>query len=214
MITLYDYWRSSAAYRVRIALNLKGLAYRQQQVHLLKDGGEQHGDAYRRVNPQALVPALDADGALLTQSLAIVEYLDDLYPSPPLLPSDPAAKARVRAMALALAADTHPLQNLRVLNYLRQELQIGDEGVARWSRHWIAAGLGALEAMVARAVSEGRYCHGDTVTMADVVLVPQLYNARRFGCDLTPYARLRAIDDALQHLDAFARAAPERQQRA
>jgi maleylacetoacetate isomerase len=204
---LYGFFRSSASYRVRIALNLKGLRCEQVPIHLRR--GEQWSPAYRAVNPQGLVPALEDGGRRITQSLAIIEYLEERYPSPPLLPSEPADRAAVRAMALVVACEVHPLQNLRVLNYLKEDLQQSDEASNRWARHWIALGLSALEQLVLS--TGGRYCFGDSPTLADVFLVPQLYNARRFGCDLSPYPRLLEIDENCRALAAFADASPERQ---
>lgn len=205
---LYDYFRSSAAYRVRIALNHKGLDYTQAPVSLIK--GEQQGAAYLALNPQGLVPALLDNGVLLTQSLAICEYLDEAYPDTPrLLPLDSVARARVRAIAQAIACEIHPLNNLRVLNYLRHELGVGDEARTDWYRHWVALGFAALEQTLAS--STGPYCFGDTVTLADVCLAPQLFNARRFDVDLTPYPRLVAVGEALERLPAFAAAHPSRQ---
>lgn len=209
MLRLYDYWRSSAAYRVRIALALKGLEAQAVPIHLLKDGGEHHGPAYARVNPQQLVPALEAGGTILTQSLAIVEYLDEAHPAPALLPGTAEDRARIRAMALAVAADVHPLQNLRVLNYLRGPLRQPEEAVQAWARHWIDVGLGALAALIERAPRQGRYCYGDAVTLADVALAPQMVNARRFGCELARLPRLVEIDRALHALAAFAATSPE-----
>lgn len=204
MFELYDYVRSSAAYRVRIALALKGLAATKIEIHLLRDGGVHHSAAYKAINPQELVPSLSVGEATLTQSLAIIEYLEDLYPDPPVLPANPVHRAMVRAMALAVAADIHPIQNLRVLNYLRKELAQPEERVMAWARHWIDTGLGALEAMVLRAPVQGAYCFGDTVTLADICLAPQMVNARRYGCDLSHVPRLVAIDAALRALPAFA----------
>ena len=208
MLKLYDYPRSSAATRVRIALALKGLEYERAEVHLLRDGGEQHQAAYRSVNPQGLVPALDVDGTILTQSLAIIAYLDERYPAPPLLPADPLGRAQVRALALTIAADVHPLQNLRSGVYLRKSLGQDDAAVLAWNRHWIEDGLAAFQALLARGPG-GPYCHGDQVTLADIVLVPQMVNARRYHCDLAPFARLVEIDVALKRLPAFARSLPE-----
>ena len=208
MLKLYDYPRSSAAYRVRIALALKGLTAESTQIHLLKDGGEQNMAGYRAINPQGLVPALEIDGRVLTQSLTIVEYLDELYPDPPLLPRDPFERAQVRALALSIAADVHPLQNLRVGNALRRDFGAGDEQVAAWSRHWIQLGLAAFQAM---ARPSGPYSWGSTVTLADVLLAPQMVYARRFGCDFAPLGRLVDIDAALRALPAFATTSPEAQ---
>ncbi|MGZ3184880.1 MAG: maleylacetoacetate isomerase [Telluria sp.] len=211
MLKLYDYPRSSAAYRVRIALALKGLSYEKTDVHLLRDGGEQHGSAYRAINPQGLVPALEIDGTVLTQSMAIIEYLDERFPTRPLLPRDPLARARVRAMALMIGADIHPIQNLRVGNYLRAHYGQDDAGVAAWNRHWTGSGLKSFQDFVERDYVGSRYCCGDEVSLADVMLVPQMANARRQNVDLGPLARLVAIDAALRALPAFAAAAPPSQ---
>jgi maleylacetoacetate isomerase len=209
MLELYDYVRSSAAYRVRIALALKDLEAKATEIHLVKDGGAQRGAAYRAVNPQGLVPSLVVDGATLTQSLAIIEYLDERYPDPPFLPKGSIERASVRAMALAVAADIHPIQNLRVLNYLRKELALPEETVMAWARHWILAGFAALEELVKRSPRQGAYCCGDRVTMADICLAPQMVNARRFGADLSNVPRLREIDARLQALPAFANTTSE-----
>ena len=203
MFELYDYTRSSAAYRVRIALALKGLEAARHEVHL-KDGGAQHSAAYREINPQALVPSLVIEGVTFTQSLAIIEYLEERHPIPRLLPRDLVHRTEVRAMALAVAADIHPIQNLRVLNYLRKNLGQDDAGVNAWARHWIETGLQALDALAARASVQGAYCFGDTVTLADICLAPQMVNARRFGADLSTVPRLVAIDARLRALPAFA----------
>jgi maleylpyruvate isomerase len=204
---LYGNWRSSAAYRVRIALNLKGLPCESVPVDLR--AGEQNEEPYRARNPERLVPLLEEDGRALRQSLAIIEYLDETHPEPPLLPAAPAARAEVRALALAIACDIHPLNNLRVLRYLEHELGHGEEVRMRWYRHWIACGLGALEA--ALAGRPGSFCHGERPTLADICLVPQMYNGRRYDCDLEPYPTLRRIDEHCRSLPAFAAAAPERQ---
>jgi len=207
---LYDYFRSSAAYRVRIALKLKNLPYESVPVHLLRGGGEQHAPSFRAINPQELVPVLEDAGRVLTQSLAIIEYLEETHPHPPLLPDDAAGRARVRALALQIACDIHPLNNSRVLSYLKRDLGIDEAGVARWYRHWVELGLAALEQSIA-AGGVGRFCHGDQPTVADVCLVPQLFNARRFECDLSGMPRLIAVDAACQALPAFAAAHPSRQ---
>lgn len=204
MLTLYDYPRSSAAYRVRIALALKGLSAEKAEVHLLRNGGEQHMAPYKAINPQGLVPALALDGRVLTQSLAIIEYLDQTHPHPPLLPAEPFACAQVRALALTIAADVHPLQNLRVGNALRQEFGANDDQVLAWNRRWIETGLAAFQALC----PPGRYAFGDSVTLADVMLAPQMVNARRYACDLAPLARLVEIDARLRELPAFADTAP------
>lgn len=208
---LYSYFRSSAAYRVRIALNLKGLAYETVPVHLTRGGGDQLTPAYRQLNPQALVPLLEDAGRLLTQSLAIIEYLEEVHPQPALLPKDPAARARVRALALAVACDLHPLNNLRVLNYLTGPMGLSDEAKQTWYRHWIAEGLGALEAALVRDRETGRFCHGDAPGLADCCLVPQLANAHRFKCDVSPYPTLLKIEKNCLALEAFRGAAPDKQ---
>jgi maleylacetoacetate isomerase len=210
-LKLYTYWRSSAAYRVRIALALKGLAYESVPRHLLRDGGEQRQADYLAKNPQGLIPALEHGGHVVTQSLAICEYLDEVFPQPALLPADPRGRAAVRAMALVIACDIHPLNNLSVVQYLRSELGQRDDGVTRWAQHWIARGFGALEQLVARHATDGRHCYGDTVTLADVCLVPQVYNARRAQLDLGAYPRLTAVARHLEALPAFDAARPEAQ---
>jgi maleylacetoacetate isomerase len=208
---LYTFFRSSASYRVRIALNLKGLDYEQAPIHLRRGGGEQLATAYRAINPQALVPALEDSARILTQSLAIMEYLEERYPKPPLLPADPADRALVRSMALIIACEIHPIQNLRVLVYLKNHLKQSDEDLNRWARHWIDLGLSALEQMVVSSPQRARFCFGNTPTFADICLVPQLANARRFGCDLSAYPALLQIETACNALPAFANAAPEKQ---
>ncbi|MEO8303402.1 MAG: maleylacetoacetate isomerase [Betaproteobacteria bacterium] len=207
---LYDYFRSSAAYRVRIALNLKRLKLERAFVHL-RDGA-QRADAYLTLNPQGLVPALETDrGDVLTQSLAIIEWLDESHPAPPLLPADAAGRARVRALALAIACDIHPLNNLRVLNYLTATLGTTDAQRDGWYRYWCDVGFEALETQLAREASTGAFCHGATPTLADICLVPQLANARRFKLDLAPYPTLLRIDAACAELPAFSDAAPATQ---
>lgn len=208
---LYSYFRSSASYRVRIALNLKGLSYEYVSLHLRRGGGEHLRDDYRRLNPQALVPALvDGEHALM-QSLAILEYLEETRPEPPLLPRAPADRAHVRALAQLVACEIHPLNNLRVLGYLTDTLGVSEEARTRWYRHWVAVGLEALEAQVARDPRTGRFCFGDTPGLADCCLVPQLANARRFQCDLAGYPTLTRIEAACNELPAFQQAAPGRQ---
>jgi maleylpyruvate isomerase len=208
---LYSYFRSSAAFRVRIALNLKGVLYEVVPVHLLKGGGEQFGEAYVRTNPLSLIPALEDGGQVLTQSLAIIEYLDERYPEPPLLPADPLSRAYVRAVALAIACDIHPLNNLRVLRYLVRELGVPDEKKDSWYRHWVELGLGQLDRVVMSGGRSGRYTFGDQVTIADLAIVPQIFNAKRFGCDLAKAPTLNAIADRCMQLDAFAKAQPSAQ---
>lgn len=208
---LHNFFRSSASYRVRIALALKGLPYEYRAVHLSRSGGEQRAPEFRELNPHSLVPVLE-DGTLsLTQSLAIIEYLEEVYPEPPLLPRSSSERARVRALALSIACEIHPLNNLRVLNYLSQELGTSAEAKAQWYRHWVALGLEALEAEIARSPFAGGFCHGDAPGLADCCLVPQLFNARRFECELTSYPRLLAIEENCLALDAFRAAAPEHQ---
>lgn len=207
---LYDYFRSSAAYRVRIALNLKGLAPERAFVHLRK--GAQRDDAYLALNPQGLVPALVTDdGTVLTQSLAIVEYLDETHPSPPLLPAGADARARVRGIAQAIACDIHPIDNLRVLRYLLHTVGVDEAQKDAWYKYWIDVGFEALETRLARDPATGRFCHGDVPTLADVCLVPQVANARRVDMDLSPYPTLTRIDAACRALPAFAAADPARQ---
>jgi maleylacetoacetate isomerase len=207
---LYDYFRSSAAYRVRIALSLKGVAPERAFVHLRR--GAQRADEYLAMNPQGLVPSLVTDaGDVLTQSLAIIEWLEETYPQPPLLPSDAAGRARVRSLALAIACDIHPLNNLRVLNYLTGTLGATDAQRDGWCRYWCDVGLEALETRLARGGVTGAFCHGTAPTIADVCLVPQLANARRVALDLAPYPTLLRIESACIALPAFAAAAPQRQ---
>ena len=208
---LYTFFRSSASYRVRIALNLKGLDYEQVPIHLRRGGGEQFSPSYKAINPQALLPALDDGGPILTQSLAIVEYLEERHPQPPLLPADPADRALVRAMALVIACEIHPIQNLRVLVHLKSNLKQSDDDLNLWSRHWIDLGLSALEQTIISSPKRGRFCFGDAPTLADICLVPQLANARRFGCDLSGYPALLQAEAACMALSAFANAAPEKQ---
>ena len=208
MLQLYTYFRSSAAFRVRIGLNLKGLPREDHVVWLLDQ--EQSSPGYRKVNPQGLVPALVADGQVIGQSLAILEYLDEVYPEPPLLPPDPLGRARVRSLALAIACDLHPINNLRVLAYLKKELGHDQATVDRWYRHWCEDGLQAFEGVL-RDGRSGRYCHGDQVSLADLCLVPQIFNARRFQVDLAPFPLTEAIADRLMELEAFDLAQPAKQ---
>jgi len=207
-VKLYTYFRSSAAFRVRIALNLKGLAYQPQFVHLAK--GEHRAAGYADINVQGLVPTLEFDdGMRLAQSLAIIEYLDELHPKPRLVPEEPRARARVRALSLLVACEIHPLNNLRVLQYLKRVLGQSEEQVNAWYRHWVADGLQKFEAEVKRGAS--RYSHGGTPSMADCCLVPQIFNAQRYKCDLAPYPVTQRIFDACMKLEAFDRAQPSKQ---
>lgn len=208
---LYTFFRSSASYRVRIALNLKGIPYEQAPIHLRRGGGEQLQPAYKALNPQALVPALEDNGRILTQSLAIIEYLDEKFPNPPLLPKDPADKALVRSMALVIACEIHPIQNLRVLNYVKSAYNQTDEQVNRWSQHWMNLGFTALEQLIVAQPNRGRFCFGDMPTLADICLVPQLGNARRYGCDLSQYPAIQSIEKNCMAFPAFSDAAPEKQ---
>lgn len=211
MSTLYSYFRSSAAYRVRIALNLKGLDYDTAPVHLVRDGGEQLKPAYRALNVNGLVPTFIDGDANIHQSLAIIEYLEDVHPTPALLPADPVARAQVRALALDIAADIHPIDNLRVLRYLKHDLGVSEAQKNDWYVHWIVEGFKALEARLASQSSPGKFVFGDTPTLADCCLVPQVYNANRFTVDMTPFPRIAAVNAHCQTLDAFRRAAPEAQ---
>jgi len=206
---LYGYWRSSAAYRCRIAFNLKGVRPEFSPVHLRRGG--QRAEEFLRLNPQGLVPALDIGGRVLTQSLAIIEWLEETRPQPPLLPRDPVERADVRAFALAIAADVHPLNNLRVLKYLKSPLGHDQATIDAWYRHWVEEGLEACEGLVLKGGRRGPFCFGETPTLADVCLVPQLANARRVDSDLSACPTLLAIEAHCARLPAFAEAAPERQ---
>ena len=205
---LYTYFRSSAVYRVRIALNLKQLPYTAVPVHLLRGGGEQLTAAYAEVNPARLVPVLEDGAAVISQSLAIIEYLEETHPYPPLLPVEPAARACVRALALSIACDIHPLNNLRVLRYLKSAWDRDDAQREEWQRHWIRAGFEALESRLAGSADTGNCCHGDTPTLADCCLVPQMANAERVRLPLEHYPTLRRIRDHCAQLPAFVAAAP------
>ena len=208
---LYGYFRSSATYRVRIALGLKGIDWETAVVDLRAPARAQHSAEFRAVNPHGLIPVLIDGERTLTQSLAIIEYLEETHPRPALLPRSPAERAAVRALAFAVACDIHPLNNSRVLEYLRTQLAQGETGVNRWYGHWIALGFAALERDARRLSGDGRHMYGSSVTLADVCIVPQMANARRFNCDVAPYPTLRAICAHLETLPAFARAAPAAQ---
>ena len=212
MLKLHTYFRSSAAFRVRIALNLKQLDYTAVPVHLLRDGGEQHQPAYMQLNPSALLPTLEDGTLVIAQSLAILEYLDETYPLPPLMPVDAPGRARVRALALSIACDIHPLNNLRVLRYLKTDLDIGEERRNEWYRHWVKIGFITLERLLAGAPATAAFCHGAAPTLADCCLVPQVLNAQRMNCPLHDYPVLMRIHETCMGLDAFSRAAPDRQQ--
>ena len=206
---LYTYFRSSAAFRVRIALNLKGLKYEPIFIHLAK--GEHRKPGYSGVYPQGLLPTLvDDDGEALSQSLAIMEYLDQTHPQPALLPNDPAGRARVRSLSLLVACEIHPLNNLRVLQYLKRQLGQNEEQINTWYRHWVADGLLKLEADLSKG-GTGKFSHGDTPTMADCCLVPQIFNAKRYNSDLAPYPTVTRVFDECMKLEAFERAQPSKQ---
>lgn len=208
---LFTYFRSSAAFRARIALNLKGIDYEPAFVDLRPAVAAQRTPEFLAINPQGLVPALQHEGMTFTQSLAIIEYLDELYPHPPFLPASPVDRAHVRAMALTVACDIHPLNNSRVLSYLRAPMGRDEDTLNAWYHYWIATGFRSLEADAKRLTGDGRHMFGTSVTLADIYIVPQMYNARRFECDLDSYPTLRTICAHLQSLPAFARAAPEAQ---
>lgn len=213
MITLWGYFRSSAAYRLRIALNLKGIPYEQKSVHLAK--GEHLAETFRALNPQALVPVAeitDATGLhLLIQSMAILEYLEEIYPSPALLPADPILRAKARAAADVVACDVHPLNNLRVLKYLRGPLALGEDAVNAWYRHWVVEGFNAIEALIEAKPDRAGFCFANAPSLADICLMPQIYNAHRFKVDLTPYPKIRAVEAGCGALKAFADAHPSAQ---
>lgn len=212
---LYSYFRSSASYRVRIALNLKKLAYDVVPIHLVKNGGEQFSPDYRELNPAALVPALIDNkaegGTALTQSLAIIEYLDETYPEPLLLPKNAVDRAYVRGIALSIACEIHPLNNLRVLHYLVGVLKVSDGDKNAWYRHWCEHGLAAVEAKLAQDDRVGTFCYGDSPSLAGCFLIPQIFNARRFGCDISAMPTIMRINDACLKLNSFQNAAPANQ---
>ncbi len=207
---LYSYWRSSTSYRVRVALNLKGLDYEIRPVHLVRDGGEQYAEDYTALNPQQLVPTLVDGETVITQSMAMLEYLEERHSEPALLPTDPVERARVRAISQAIACEIHPLNNLRVLKYLTGTAGLDDKAKLAWYRHWAEAGLAAVERML-DSPETGHFCHGDEPTLADCCLLPQVYNAERFDCEIEPFERIRGICDALRVLEPVREAAPENQ---
>ena len=206
---IHGYFRSSAAYRVRIALNLKNVECDTAMVNL--QSGDQSSAAYRAVNPQGRVPALEVDGHTLIQSIAIMEYLDETVPSPPLLPADPLARARVRGIANIISCDIHPLNNLAVLNYLRDDLSADEDARVQWYQHWVRQGFDGVEPLLANSADTGKFVHGDLPGLADICLVPQVFNAQRFNCDLSPYPTIMRICDECMGLDAFDRAQPSKQ---
>ena len=206
---LYGYFRSSAAFRVRIALNLKGLSCDTELVNL--QAGDQFSTGYKVINPQGRVPTLEDTGSLLVQSMAIMEYLDETYPDTPLLPPDAKGRARVRGLANIIACDIHPLNNLAVLNYLKSELGADTDAVNGWYRHWVKQGFDGLEPLLVNSADTGVFCHGDTPGLADICLVPQVFNAQRFDCDLSAYPTIHRINEACLALDAFDRALPGNQ---
>jgi maleylacetoacetate isomerase len=207
MIKLYDYYRSSACFRVRIALNLKNLDHEKITINLNNEG-EQFSDFYQKINPEKLVPAMQNGKHIISQSLAILEYLNEVYPDPPLLPQDVYERALVRSFALSIATDIHPLNNLRILKYLTGELKITDEQKNKWYQHWIQRGLSALEERLIAQNSSGDFCFGDRPTLADICLVPQMYNAKRFSCDLSLYKTLNRINENCEQHEAFNQARP------
>jgi len=211
MIKLYGYWRSTAAYRVRLALNIKQISYSQESVHLVKDGGEQHTAEYRSINPQGLVPSLVDDGFAIGQSLAILEYLEEKYPQHPLLPEGLPERALVRQLSQVIACDLHPLNNLRVLKYLSNDLKVADEQKTKWYHHWLSLGFTTFENLLTKSEFNGPYCLGGELSMADVCLIPQIYNANRFDFPMDDYPRLQEINAHCLKLIRFQNAIPENQ---
>lgn len=207
---LYDYYRSTACYRVRIALEYKEIPYEAIPIHLVNHGGEQHHPDYLARNPQGLVPALDVNGAILTQSLAIIEYLDDVYLEKPLLPKEQLARAQVKSLALIVACDMHPLNNLRVLQQLKHDFQATEEQTTRWYHHWLKTGFDAFEARLQTLPRSIDVCYGDNISLADLCLIPQVYNANRFHFSLDNYPLIQRINDYCLHLRAFDRASPDK----
>jgi len=208
MLKLYTYFRSSAAFRVRIALNLKGLAFEAVPIHLLRGPGEQHSESYTALNPARLVPLLIDDNSPIAQSLAIIEYLEETHPMPALLPKEPAARAKVRALALSIACDIHPLNNLRVLRYLHAPLGVDEDRRDEWARHWISLGFTAIERSLSLQSPAGPYCFGDSPTLADCFLIPQVFNAKRVQLALDEFANIRRVHEYCMQQPAFIAAAP------
>jgi maleylacetoacetate isomerase len=206
---LYDYFRSTACYRVRIALNLKGIVYEKENIHLINNGGEQHSPEYRQTNPQELVPALEVEGQIISQSLAIIEYLDEAYPTPALLPQNPLDRAAVRSLALIVACDMHPLNNLRVLNRLKEEFNAEQTEVTQWYHHWLKKGFDAFEAKLRQMNRSAPFCFGDSVSLADLCLIPQVYNAHRFNFAMDAYPLIQEINTHCLLLKAFQAASPD-----
>ena len=210
MITLYDYFRSSAAYRVRIALNLKGLEYQSHVVHLVKDGGQQHHSHYKALNPAGLVPTLNDNGCIITQSLTILEYLEDAYPNTfNIVPQDKLLKLRAKQIAHTVAMDIHPLNNLRVLNYLKQQLQITDAEKIHWYHHWLKQGFDTIEALLNQWHADNHYAISNQPSIADICLIPQVYNALRFELDMAPYPKIMSVNEHCLNQEAFYKASPE-----
>ncbi|MCE0722685.1 maleylacetoacetate isomerase [Legionella resiliens] len=206
---LYDYFRSTACYRVRIALNLKNIAYEKIDIHLVNHGGEQHSPEYRKINPQELVPSLEVNGNVISQSLAIIDYLEEAYPAPALLPQNPLDRATVRSLALIVACDMHPLNNLRVLNRLKEQFQANETQVTEWYHHWLKAGFDAFEAKLQHIERSQSFCFGDAITLADLSLIPQVYNANRFHFAMDNYPLINEINTHCLTLAPFQKATPE-----
>lgn len=208
---LYDYFRSTACYRVRIALNLKNIAYEKIDIHLVNHGGEQHSPEYQAINPQELVPSLEINGHIISQSLAIISYLDETYPNPALLPQNPLDRSTVKSLALIVACDMHPLNNLRVLNRLKNQFQANETQVTEWYHHWLKSGFDALEAKLQQIKRSQPFCFGNTVTLADLCLIPQVYNANRFHFTMDNYPLIKEINAHCLTLESFQKAVPEAQ---
>lgn len=211
---LYDYYRSSASYRVRIALNIKNISYETLAVHLINNGGEHHHPDYLQLNPQGLVPTLNENGHIISQSLAIIEYLEEISPNPPLLPATPLGRAQVRSMALMIACDIHPINNLRVLERLRNEFNANEQQVTAWYHHWLKQGFDALESRLQAMPHKNKVCYGSEVSLADICLIPQVYNAHRFRFAMENYPLINEIYDYCRTLEPFKDAAPEQQYQA